>query len=132
MSRSDPIADMLTQIRNALAVRAPMVEIPHSKLKSDLVRVLKKEGFVADFAAEGDGPKKVLRVFLRYTEDKTPAIIKIQRESKPGLRRYVASAKIPRIFGGMGVLVLSTSAGIMSSREAKKQGLGGEVLCSVW
>ncbi|MBU0678064.1 MAG: 30S ribosomal protein S8 [Verrucomicrobia bacterium] len=132
MSMSDPIADMLTRIRNAGMAGQEVVEMPHSQLKSEIGRILKKEGYVLDYTTEGHEGKKVLRVFMKYGVDREPAIQGLSRVSKPGLRRYVSSDSIPRVLGGMGVAVLSTSSGIMTDREARKAGVGGEVLCHVW
>jgi len=132
MSCSDPIADMLTRIRNACKAGLPAVEMGHSRLKAEIARILKKEGYLADAnEAEEDG-KKVLRVILKYDYDEKPIIQQLQRVSKPGLRRYVAAAAIPRVRGGLGTAVLSTSRGVMSDREARAAHVGGEVLCQVW
>jgi len=131
MSWADPIADMLTRIRNAHAADLDVVEIPHSRIKSDMARVLKREGYIADQAVEG-GTQKTLRVYLKYAEDREPAIRGLRRVSRPGLRHYVSARDIPRVLGGMGIAVLSTSSGILSDREARGKGVGGEVLCTVW
>lgn len=131
MSLSDPIADMLTRIRNAHMGGHEVVEMPHSRLKTEITRVLKREGYVTDYVVEG-GVRKVLRLYLKYTDDHDPAIRGLQRESKPGLRRYVSTAEVKPVLGGLGVSILSTSAGVMSDREARKKHVGGEVLCSVW
>ena len=132
MSCSDPIADMLTRIRNACRAGLPAVEMGHSRLKAEVARILKKEGYVAD-VAEGDAAGKIfLRVVLKYDYNEKPIIQQIRRVSKPGLRRYVAAADIPRVRGGLGTAVLSTSRGIMSDREARAAHVGGEVLCQVW
>lgn len=132
MSLSDPIADMLTRIRNAHRAGLEMVQMPHSAMKSEIARVLKKEGFVADFVTEGQGGKKNLCVYLKYGPNQTAVIRGLKRVSKPGLRRYVSCKKIPRVIGGMGVAILSTSQGIVTDREARKSKLGGEVICYVW
>lgn len=132
MSVSDPIADMLTRIRNASRAGQDVVEMPHSVLKSEIARVLKKEGFVADFVTEGHGGKKNLRVFLRYDAQREPVIRGLRRISSGGLRRYVGVKAIPRVVGGMGVAILSTSRGILTDREARTAKVGGEVLCYVW
>ena len=131
MSQSDPIADMLTCIRNAQAVGHELVEVPFSKLKGEIARVLKKQGYVVDYVVEG-GVKKALRVYLKYTTDNAPVIQGIKRVSRPGLRQYAGSAEIPRVLGGLGTAIISTSAGIMSGKEARSQRRGGEVLCFVW
>jgi small subunit ribosomal protein S8 len=131
MSWSDPIADMLTRIRNATKANLETVDIPHSKMKAEMLKALKSEGYIVDFVAEGT-ERKVERVRLKYGPDGTPAITGIQRRSKPGLRVYVGSAEIPRVLGGMGIVILSTSAGIMTGNEAKRRQIGGELLCAVW
>ena len=131
MSWSDPIADMLTRIRNAQRIGAEMVEMPHSRLKVEIVRVLRREAFVGDYAVDGSA-KKALRVFLRYGKEREPAIRGLRRESKAGRRVYARWDRVPRVLNGMGIAVLSTSAGVMSDTEARKRHLGGEVLCTVW
>jgi small subunit ribosomal protein S8 len=132
MSCSDPIADMLTRIRNACKAGLPAVEMGHSRLKAEIARILKKEGYVADVAEDAEEGKKILRVVLKYDYNEKPIIQQLQRVSKPGLRRYVAAAAIPRVRGGLGTAVLSTSRGIMTDREARAAHVGGEVLCQVW
>ena len=132
MSCSDPIADMLTRIRNASKAGLPVAEMGHSRLKAEVARILKKEGYVADVAENDDEGKKRLRVVLKYGYDEKPIIQQIRRVSRPGLRRYVAAADVPRVRGGLGTAVLSTSRGIMSDREARAAHVGGEVLCQVW
>lgn len=131
MSVSDPIADMLTSIRNGQAVGLETVELPHSKLKGEIARLLKREGYVTDYTVEG-GVKKVLRVYLKYTRDHQPVIRGIRRVSSPGLRRYSGNRKMPRVLGGMGTMIVSTSQGIMTGKEARSRQVGGEVLCAVW
>ena len=132
MSCSDPIADMLTRIRNASKAGLPAAEMGHSRLKAEIARILKKEGYVADVAEGEEGGKKTLRVLLKYDYNEKPIIQQLRRVSKPGLRRYVAAAAIPRVRGGMGTAVLSTSRGIMSDRDARAAHVGGEVLCQIW
>ena len=132
MSLSDPIADMLTRIRNGATAGLEQVEMPHSVLKGEVARLLKQEGYVKDCVTEGVGAKKVLRVVLRYAADGKPIIQGLKRISKPGLRRYTRADTMPRVLGGMGAAILSTSKGIMIGREARKQKIGGEVLCYVW
>ena len=132
MSWSDPIADMLTRIRNAHQAGRDVVEMPHSRLKGEIVRVLKREGFVNDYVVEGSGKKVLLRVYLKYDPQHAPAILGLRRESRAGGRRYVGWNKTPRILGGMGLAILSTSVGVMSDREARKRRVGGELICSVW
>ena len=131
MSWSDPIADMLTRIRNAQAATHEMVEVPHSKLKAEIARVLKREGFITDYVSEG-GAKKVLRVYLKYSPEGEPSIRGLQRVSRPGLRKHTGVDEIRPVLGGMGVAILTTSQGIMTDQEARRQRVGGEVLCSVW
>jgi small subunit ribosomal protein S8 len=133
MSMSDPIADMLTRIRNAGRAGHKRVDIPASKLKLEIARILEKEKFIANYKfMDDDGPQGLIRVYMKYTPDEEPVITGLQRVSKPGLRKYCGAQEVPRIFGGMGVSILSTSRGIMTGREAKKAGVGGEILCSVW
>ena len=132
MSCSYPIADMLTRIRNASRAGLPAAEMGHSRLKAEIARILKKEGYVADVAESDDEGKKRLRVVLKYGYDEKPIIQQIRRVSRPGLRRYVAAAEVPRVRGGLGTAVLSTSRGIMSDREARAAHVGGEVLCQIW
>lgn len=133
MSMSDPIADMLTRIRNAGRARHKRVDIPASKLKLEIARILLKERFIANYKFIGEGsPQGSIRVYLKYTPDEEPVIAGIERVSKPGLRRYCGSDEVPRVLGGMGLSILSTSRGIMTGREAKKTGVGGEILCKVW
>ena len=132
MSCSDPIADMLTRIRNACKAGLPAVEMGHSRLKAEIARLLKKEGYVADVADATEDGKKILRVVLKYDYNEKPIIQQLQRVSKPGLRRYVAATAIPRVRGGLGTAVLSTSRGLMTDREARAARVGGEVLCQIW
>lgn len=131
MSCSDPIADMLTRIRNAQMSERDAVDIPHSKIKAEMARVLKKEGFISDFVVEGS-TIKTLRVYLKYSADMEPVIQGIKRESKPGLRKYSAAADVPKVLGGLGIAILSTSSGIMTDKDARSKSIGGEVLCLVW
>jgi small subunit ribosomal protein S8 len=126
----DPIADMLTRIRNASHALLPEVELTHSKMKESIARILKQEGYLADATVSGEA-KKNLKLKLKF-EGRQGVIRNLRRMSKPGLRRYVAATEIPRILGGMGTAILSTSKGVMTGSEARKQNLGGEVLCSVY
>lgn len=126
----DPISDLLTRIRNAGMARHAKVSIPHSKLKESVASILKQEGYVADVTVEGAAIKTIV-VALKY-EQKRPVIVGLRQISTPGLRRYVRSTEIPRVLGGMGVAIVSTSRGVMSGQEAKKQNLGGELVCYVW
>ncbi len=127
---NDPISDMLTRIRNANRALLPVVEVPHSKMKESIAHILKREGYVAEVNVEGKLPK-ILKLKLKY-QGKKSIIEGLQRVSSPGLRRYVGSTDIPRVRGGLGVALLSTSEGIMSGNEARKKNLGGELLCYVW
>ena len=132
MSTTDTIADMLTRIRNAIRAQHDTVEIVHSKTQTEIARILKREGYIADYVVEGGGAKKLLRVYLKYVGNREPAIRGLKRISSPGRRDYVTADKIPLCLGGMGVVVMSTSSGIMTGREAKKKKTGGEVICTVW
>ena len=132
MSISDPISDMLTRIRNGLKIRCATVDMPYSKMKAEIAQVLKREGYLDDCEVEGTGPEKVLRVQLKYHGDQMPSIVGLRRISRPGLRRYAAKDKLPRVLGGLGVAILTTSRGIMTDREARRTGVGGEILCYVW
>lgn len=132
MNLTDPIADMLTRIRNAVAVHHDSVLIPGSNPKVALARIMKDEGFIEDFEILRSGPQRTMRVRLRYMDKKTSAISGLKRVSKPGLRIYVSSKKIPRIYGGMGVAIVSTSKGLMTGSEARRMGVGGEFLCYLW
>ena len=129
---SDPIADMLTRIRNGMAARHNKVEIPGSKVKIEMARILKEEGYVANYRVANDDRKQVLKVYLKYRPDRRPVITRLARVSKPGRRVYVDSKHVPRVIGGMGVCILTTSRGVMTGRQARKQGVGGEVLCTVY
>lgn len=127
---TDPIADMLTRIRNASSALLPTVEMPHSKMKESLARLLKKEGYVSEIAVEGDKIKS-MTLKLKYA-GRRGVIEGIRRVSRPGLRNYVGSTEIPRVRGGLGVAVISTPEGVMSGSEARRKSLGGEVVCYVW
>ncbi|MHB0976238.1 MAG: 30S ribosomal protein S8 [Candidatus Aquicultorales bacterium] len=132
MTMTDPIADMLTRIRNASKAYHETVDIPSSRVKEELARILKEEGYVKDFSvAEKDG-FKVLNVSLKYSPEKQRAITGIRRISKPGLRVYAKKTEIPRVFGGLGIAILSTPKGIMTNNRARKEGVGGEVVAYVW
>lgn len=130
MSMNDPISDMLTRIRNANCALLPQVNVPHSKMKESIAGILKTEGYIHDFAVEGQLPK-TLKLKLKY-QGKKSVIEGLRRISTPGLRRYVGSTDIPRVRGGLGVAVLSTSEGLMTGNQARKKNLGGELLCYVW
>lgn len=128
---SDPIADMLTRIRNGIQARHPRVDMPSSKLKAEVARILKEEGYISNFKVADEGKKKVLKVFLRYGANGESVISVIDRVSKPGRRVYVGSGEIPKVLGGLGVNILTTPRGVMTGKAARRQGVGGEVLCSI-
>lgn len=131
--QSDPIADMLTRIRNATMARHDRVTLPHSKLKQTIASVLQSEGYVADIQTESPkGAQPSMTLVLKYGRDRTPAIEGVQRISRPGCRIYVGNQRIPNVRSGQGIAILSTSRGIMSDRQARKVGVGGELLCEVW
>jgi small subunit ribosomal protein S8 len=132
MSMTDPIADLLTRVRNATRANHRSVDIPASKLKRELARVLAEERFIDNFAFYDDGKQGQLRLYLRYTATNVSIIQGLRRMSKPGLRRYASKADLPRIRRGLGVAIVSTSRGVMTDRDARRAGVGGEVLCSVW
>src|SRR5574344_814266 len=129
---TDPIADMLTRIRNANIVSHEEVEMPSSKLKVELAKVLKEEGYITDFYEKEVGKFKVLVITLKYDQANKPVISNLKRISKTGLRVYSKSKDLPQVFGGLGVAIISTSKGLMTDRRAKKEKLGGEILCYVW
>jgi len=132
MSFTDPIGDMLTRIRNASRARHEKVLVPSSRLKVRIAEVLRDEGFIKDFVLHEEAPQGAITIVLKYTTDREPAISDIKRVSKPGLRRYVPTDSIPRVLNGMGIAILSTSKGVMVDREARKQKVGGELICTVW
>jgi small subunit ribosomal protein S8 len=132
MTMTDPIADLLTRIRNANTRGKASVDIPLSNLKREIVRVLKEERFIRDFAVLEDGPQGTIRVYLRYGPDKARIIQGLQRASRPGRRLYGRKSELPRPQGGLGVAIISTSQGVMTDRQARAAGQGGEVLCYVW
>ncbi len=132
MVLTDPIADMLTRIRNANMAEKKIVQMPHSKMKSEIARLLKSEGFIKDYTMENEDGKSVLNIFLKYTIEREPIIQGLRRISKSSCRKYVASDEVPRVLGGIGVAILSTSSGVMTDNEARTKKVGGEVLCYVW
>jgi len=135
MSMTDPVADFLTRLRNGAKAQHHDVAIPSSKLKRDLARILKEQGYIEDYSIdppEPGRPVEQIRVVLKYTDDRKPVISGIQRVSRPGQRTYVDHAHIPRIQGGMGTAIISTSKGVMTGHEARQQGVGGEVVAQVW
>jgi small subunit ribosomal protein S8 len=129
---TDPIADMLTRIRNAVRARHPRVDLPASNLKVEIARILKEEGYVSTYKVVDENKRRVLRVFFRYTPDKRSVLTNLKRISRPGCRRYVGKNEIKPVVGGIGVSILSTPRGIMTGRSARKEGVGGELLCEVW
>jgi small subunit ribosomal protein S8 len=132
MILSDPISDMLTRIRNANMAEHKQVQIPHSKLKSELARLLKEEGYIKDFTTENIEGKATLVLFLKYMEDQKPVIQGLRRVSRPSRRHYVGADDVPRVLGGIGTAFLSTSTGILTDTDARKSHVGGEVLCYIW
>lgn len=132
MMTSDPIADMLTRVRNALAARHPKVDVPGSKLKLEIARILKEEGYITNFKLAEEGARKVIKMYLKYTPGNQPVISRIERVSRPGCRVYVAAKEVPRVLGGMGINILTTPKGVMTGSAARKEGVGGELLCQVW
>ena len=132
MTMSDPIADLLTRIRNGLAARKVFVELPSSNLKVEIAKILKEEGYVTNFKVTEEGPQGLLRVDLKYRDDGRPVIDGIERASRPGRRDYVGKDAIPRVLDGLGVAIVSTSRGLMTDRAARKEGVGGEYVCRVW
>jgi small subunit ribosomal protein S8 len=132
MVMTDPIADFLTRIRNANSVHHEKVEIPASKLKKTMAQILKDEGMIKDFEYIEDGKQGVIRVHLKYGANKQKVITGLKRISRPGLRVYAKKDEVPRILGGLGIAIISTSQGVMTDKQARKSGLGGEVLCYVW
>ncbi len=132
MSVTDPVADFLARIRNALQARHQKVDAPASKLKLEIARILREEGYISNFKVTEEGGRKVLRVYLKYGPNNEAAISALERVSKPGCRVYVRRSEIPRVLGGMGINILTTPKGVMTGRQARKEGLGGEILCQVW
>ena len=134
MSMTDPIADMLTRIRNGIQAHHDRIELPTSKLKVEVARILKSEGFIANFKEVSDDgkPQGTLRIYLKYSEDGEPVIHGIERVSRPGRRVYRGKEEIPAVLGGLGLAIVSTSKGVLSGAEAARTGIGGEVLCQVW
>ena len=130
---TDPIADMLTRIRNAITVRHDRVAVPASNLKIELARLLKEEGFIVNYDVLKSGtPQAFINIYLHYRDRNIPAIVGLKRVSKPGFRVYVGKGEIPRLYGGLGVALLSTSEGVMTGKQAWRKGVGGELLCYVW
>ncbi|TMK61767.1 MAG: 30S ribosomal protein S8 [Actinobacteria bacterium] len=132
MSMTDPIADFLTRIRNGLIADFDDVEIPASRFKTELARILREQGYIEDYEVEPGRVGQVLRVRLKYTEDRQPVITGIERVSRPGRREYVNAGEIPKVLGGMGTAIVSTSRGVMTGHDARRTGVGGEVVAYVW
>jgi small subunit ribosomal protein S8 len=129
---ADPIADMLTRVRNALAARHAKVDVPASRLKAEIARILKDEGYILNYKPTEEGAKKYIRLYLKYTPQNTSVISKIERVSRPGCRVYTGSKEIQRVLGGLGISILTTPKGVMTGSAARKEGVGGEVLCRIW
>ena len=132
MNISDPIADMLTRVRNASRARHTEVVVPASRTKREIARILKEEGFIADVQEERAGPSQMLRIELKYVDGKVPVVSGLKRISKPGLLVYAQKTDIPRVLGGLGIVIVSTSKGIMTGSQAKQAQLGGEILAYIW
>ncbi len=132
MSLSDPIADMLTRIRNASAAEREMLELPYSRVKHEIAKILKKEGYLIDYREEGEKTTHRLRLFLKYAPDGTPLLRGLRRISRPGRRRYAAVSDMPKVLNGLGIAIISTSAGIVTDHQARRNKTGGEILCYVW
>lgn len=132
MTMTDPIADLLTRIRNGLGARRPFVELPSSNIKVEIAKILKEEGYVTNYKVTEDGKQGVLRVDLKYRDDGRPVIDGIERASRPGRRDYVGKDAVPRVLDGLGIAILTTSRGLMTDRAAKREGVGGEYVCRVW
>ena len=132
MNMTDPVADMLSRIRNGVRAKLNKVDIPASKLKAEIARILKDEGYIANFKVTEDDKQNVLRVILKYGPGMERVITDVQRVSRPGCRIYCGKDQIPRVYGGLGINILSTSRGLMTGRSAAREGVGGEILCNVW
>jgi len=132
MSLTDPVADLLTRIRNAINARQQKMDVPASKLKVEIARILKEEGYISNFKGTEENGRKVLRLYLKYGSNNDAAITNVTRVSRPGCRVYVGHTEIPRVLGGLGINILTTPKGVMTGRAARKAHVGGEVLCEVW
>jgi small subunit ribosomal protein S8 len=130
--QGDPVADYLTRVRNALGADHPEVEIPSSRLKKEMTRILVEQGYLSSFDVEPTAVGETIRIKLKYTDDRDPVISGMRRISRPGRRRYVGGGEVPRVQGGMGTAIISTSSGVMTGHEAKEKGVGGEVVAYVW
>ena len=129
---ADPIADMLTRVRNAIQARHAKADVPASRLKTEIARILKEEGYILNYKLTEEGAKKYIRIYLKYTPTNQPVISKIERVSRPGCRVYAGSKEIGRVLGGLGINILTTPKGVMTGKQARKEGVGGEVLCEVY
>ena len=129
---TDPIADMLTRIRNAVLARHDFVLVPASRMKASVAKILRDEGFIRDYEVLRGKPQRMLKIYLKYGAKREPMVAGLKRVSKPGLRVYVGRSEIPRVYGGLGIAILSTSKGVMTGQQAWRQGIGGELLCYVW
>ena len=132
MNMTDPVADMITRIRNGVRAKLPRVDVPNSKLKVEIARILKDEGYVSNYKLVDDGRQGMLRVYLKYGPGMERVITDLQRVSRPGCRIYCGKDKIPRVYGGLGINILSTSRGLMTGKSAAREGVGGEILVNVW
>jgi len=132
MNMTDPVADMITRIRNGVRAKLPKVDIPSSKLKVEIARILKDEGYISNYKVVEDPKQGMLRVFLKYGAGMERVITDVQRVSRPGCRIYCGKDQIPRVYGGLGINIISTSRGVMTGRAAAREGVGGEILCNVW
>ncbi|MBV9086536.1 MAG: 30S ribosomal protein S8 [Acidobacteriaceae bacterium] len=132
MSLTDPVSDFLARIRNAIKARHQKVDVPASKLKLEIARILKEEGYIANYKPVEEEGHKLVRVYLKYGTDNEAAISNVERISRPGCRVYVGRNEIPRVLGGMGINILTTPKGVMTGRQARREGVGGEILCEIW
>lgn len=132
MSFTDPVADLLTRIRNAINARQQKLDVPASKLKMEIARILKEEGYLANYKATEENGRKLLRLYIKYGSNNDAAITNLARVSRPGCRVYVGHNEIPRVLGGLGISILTTPKGVMTGRQARRSGVGGEILCEVW
>ena len=132
MSFTDPVADLLTRIRNAINARQQKLDVPASKLKTEIARILKEEGYLSNYKATEENGRKLLRLYIKYGSNNDAAITNLARVSRPGCRVYVGHNEIPRVLGGLGISILTTPKGVMTGSQARKTGVGGEILCEVW
>ncbi len=132
MVMTDPLADLCTRIRNASRAKHDLIEMPSSQVKEAVVKILRDEGYIKAYRVVEDEKQGVLKIYLRYRDDGEPVIAGIRRISKPGLRRYVGAGEVPKVLGGLGITVLTTSQGVMTGKEAQKRNVGGEMICEVW